>query len=152
MIITELSLTDCNKWRKEIELLIKDAITVSFFNNQPNVDYYTEKVEELIRYVMKGSAILLGAVEGDRLIGLIWCHSIQRFNEKRLHIANIAVSAQERNRGIGKELLTKAEEYANKNYYVGIDLLVTKENYGAVNFYRNNGFEEERFLMKKCLK
>ena len=54
-----------------------------------------------------------------------------------------------RNQGIGSLLMEEAERYAKKSNYDGIDLFVTENNITAVNFYQKNGYQIERYLLKK---
>ena len=45
--------------------------------------------------------------------------------------------------------MEEAERYAKKSNYDGIDLFVTENNITAVNFYQKNGYQIERYLLKK---
>ena len=94
---------------------------------------------------------MFAAVEQTSLKGWIWCHQIVRLNMKRFHVAEIAVSSDSHNCGIGSELLNTAEIYAKKQGITELDLLVTATNVGAVKFYEKASFVPERLLMKKVL-
>lgn len=131
---------------------IKELISYSFKENFkdkeiPN-EYIEDKTKELEQYLKEGKALLFCCFDNEILCGMAWCHDIDRF-EKRIHIANIAVKPEYRNKGYGSLLIKEIEKYAYENNYSGIDLMVTVSNENSVNFYKKNGFIEERFLMKK---
>ena len=98
---------------------------------------------------MDGSAVAFLAVEEQEVLGWIWCHSIQRLNERRLHVANFAVSKASRKKGVGSLLIKTVEEFAKENIYCALDLFVTRDNISAVSFYQSHGYEIERYLLRK---
>lgn len=57
-----------------------------------------------------------------------------------VHIANIAVSAQWRNQGIGTALMQEALQFARRQQAEGVFLEVRVSNTGAQRFYRRFGF------------
>lgn len=152
MRVTKLAVEEFDRWKDSITTLFKEAVIVNFPDNRPNESYYAENIQRLKNYIAENNAIVFLCIDTDSVLGMAWCHSIQRFNERRLHVASIAVMPHCRNMGVGKKLLEEIEGYAGNNSYVGLDLLVTADNTNAVCFYQNNGFETERLLMKKELK
>lgn len=151
MKIIELNLESFKYWKETISILFKEAVVVNFPYNQPDEVYYTESINKLMDYIEVKSATVFLGISDEKALGMVWCHPIQRFNKRRLHIASIAVLPEARKLGIGNALLERVERFAVQNGYAGIDLLVTAENLNAVGFYQNNGFETERLLMKKDL-
>ena len=147
--IQRLSVEEVEKYREDIIQLIKETLIFNFPNNLITEDYYPDTVDNLLSHMNNGNAIVFAAIEDEIMVGWLWCHSIDRFDSKRLHIASFAVKSASRKSGVGNHLLTIAEEYGNEQGYDGIDLLVTKENKSAVDFYMNHGFEVERYLMRK---
>lgn len=139
-------------WRSQIELLFNSSVKINFPGFSVDDHYGKIQCDEVEVYLGNGTAILFAAIEEEKLIGWIWCHQIQRLDRRRLHIAEIAVADECHRRGIGKKLLSEAEQYAVVNGYQEIDLLVTASNESAVKFYENACFEPERLLMKKNLK
>ena len=152
MRVIKLTIEEFKKWKGSIKLLLKEAIIISFPDNKPEDSYYDEKMRELEGYIAENNAIVFLCINNENVLGMAWCHSIRRFNEKRLHIASIATMPHCRNMGVGKMLLKEIETYAVDNLYVGLDLLVTADNINAVSFYQKNEFQTERLLMKKDLK
>lgn len=151
MKIIKAELDDWDIWKDSVIFLHREAIKSSFKNNMPEDSYFIECLDKIRRYVEEDNATVFLCVEDASVVGMAWCHPIQRFKERRLHIASIAVMPQSRGSGIGKKLLKEIENYARDNKYVGIDLLVTANNLNAVALYENNGFKTERVLMKKDL-
>ena len=152
MEVTRLTIKEFDRWQDRIAFLIKEAVVVNFPDNMPEETYYTDSIQNLKAYIEENNAIVFICIDEDNIRGMAWCHTIQRFNKRRLHIASIAVMPSCRNLGVGKKLLKEIENYASNHSYSGIDLLVTASNTSAVCFYQNNGFETERLLMKKEIK
>ena len=72
---------------------------------------------------------------------------IQRFmsnlyDEDEYYISNLAVHENYRGRGIGVELLAKAEEIAKINGYKKLSLLVELDNSNAQRIYEKYGFKK----------
>lgn len=149
MEIVRLTLDQFDKWRTEMEELLKETIRYNFFEYLPPQKYYKNAIGNLYQYLAEEKAIVFLAITDEELSGWIWCHEIYRLEKKRLHIAGFAVKENRRNNGIGEKLFSTVEEYAKEHEIKGIDLMVTKSNEQAVRFYNKHGFEIERLLMKK---
>lgn len=59
----------------------------------------------------------------------------------------MVVDKEYRRFGLGTKLINKALEYARQKKIKKIDLYVTADNSSAVEFYKNKGFEIERYMM-----
>ena len=151
MTIIRINDRNFESWRSHIEELLNCSVQLNFPGYHVDDNYGKHKCEDLETYIKNGSAIVFGAVEGNELIGWVWCHRINRLNKERLHIAEIGVKDTYHRHGVGKLLLSKIEQYGIENGVREIDLLVTKSNQAAVHFYENASYEIERYLMKKTL-
>jgi ribosomal protein S18 acetylase RimI-like enzyme len=81
-------------------------------------------------------------------ISILFYESV--FHEKGTALINeLVVKTQNRNRGIGKQLLRKAIEEAEKSEMDEIEVGVLKENINAIKFYKNNEIDEEYILLGK---
>jgi ribosomal protein S18 acetylase RimI-like enzyme len=138
-------------WRDQISRLIDDSSKINFSDYDLGSDYGKEKAAKAEEYMKTGAATIFAAHEEDVLVGWVWSHPIERFNKTRLHIAEIAIDERFRGKGLGSELLSFVENYAAENGFEEMDLMVTAENDAAVEFYKKDGFEAERYLMKKVL-
>ncbi len=139
-------------WREQIATLLDQSVKMNFPGFPIDASYGIEKCRQLEMFLKDGTAVVFAAIEGEKLVGWVWCHSINRLGKRRLHIAEIAVAEDCQRRGVGHRLLSEAEEYAACNDYCEIDLLVTASNSNAVMFYEKASYTPERFLMKKAVK
>ena len=138
-------------WKEQIAELLNISAHINFPEQVLSASYGSNKCADLEAYLKDGSAVVFCAVEQEKLLGWIWCHSIRRLTQTRLHIAEIAVSEDCRNKGVGRQLLENAEAYAVEHGIREIDLLVTASNAAAVAFYEKMSFSPERYLMKKTV-
>lgn len=122
------------------------------------IDFLLEKLEvldatiKIEKYIEDDSCILLGAVDKNKLIGILWAYERSFGNSLRYHINYFIVLEEERSKGIGKKLLKKLEKIALENDIEKIDLNVSISNIKAQNFYKNNLFHEEKILYSLDLK
>lgn len=135
--------------REQLVHLLKKAVVNNFAESKIDDSYYLEKCDEAGTYLKDGKAVIYLAYKGEKAVGWIWSHRIDRFDKHRFHIASIAVDKEYEHLGIGSRLVAAVEEFARINNADGIDLLVTADNLNAVEFYRNRGYETERLLMRK---
>lgn len=151
MQIQRIDTRDFNIWSRQIAELFNESVKINFEGFPIEDNYGDNKCDDVASYLKQGTAVTYIAYDGNKLMGWIWCHAINRMGKKRLHIAEIAVSSRYRKQGIGNALLKFAEDYAKENHYEAIELLVTAKNTDAVNFYNKSQYTTERFLMKKEL-
>ena len=152
MKIIRLLPSEFDLYKNEIVGFMKEVNKYSFPDSVFDSEYLQKEVEKVHSYLNDGSAIIFIALSEDNIPqGWLWCHEIQRIDQTRLHIANIAVKSEFRKNGIGRELISFAEKYAYKMKYAGVDLLVTVSNKDAIDFYKCMGFIEERIQLKKEL-
>ena len=149
MEIVRVKYDTFGKWEKQIEELINESVKINFPDQDAGSNYGSDKCTQLREYLKAGSAVVFATVEGDDLLGWLWCHQIYRLKKRRLHVSEIGVADQCQGRGIGQRLLREAESFAKENGYEEIDLFVTASNGRAVDFYQRSSFTPERFLMKK---
>lgn len=149
MQIKELCYKDCELLHNEIIGFLRRSIETSFIDNEILDDFYELKFNELKTYLKENKAKVFIAVVKEKVCGLIWCHFIDRFDRKRIHIAYFAVLSNVEGQGVGSKLYSAVEEYARAQGCSEIDLMVSVSNENAVNFYESKGFSNERLLMKK---
>ena len=135
----------------------KDAVTALFADvlrlNFPEAPDILEKAADsfnsMVRYIADHSAIVYCAFLEDKIVGFLWAY-IRRFMGKtRIHVDEFVVSHEYRGQGIGKALLKKLEERAASEGIREIELLVSLSSASGLAFYQANGFETERYWMKK---
>lgn len=151
MRIQRIEAKDFSIWRDQIAELFNDSVTLNFPDVSVDGSYGEEKCNDVMDYLMDGSAIVFVATDDDKLMGWVWCHRINKLGRTRLHIAEISISKEYRQKGIGKELLDTVEKFARAKAYSEIELLVTVNNTAAVAFYKQASYVEERYQMCKHL-
>lgn len=149
MEVVRINNDSFGKWEKQIEELINESVKINFPEQDAGDSYGRDKCKQLKDYLEKGVATVIAIVEGEDLLGWIWCHQIYRLKKRRLHVSEIGVADQSQGKGIGQRLLREAEAFAKENGFEEIDLFVTASNERAVNFYEKSAYTPERFLMKK---
>lgn len=87
----------------------------------------------------------------EELIGFIWIiKNVEQFTGiPYCYIMDIGVKKDYRNKGLGKLLMKKAEEYTRECGYDRIKLMVNVNNKNAIKFYRSLGFWPEDLYMRK---
>ena len=112
------------------------------------VDFNEENLGELIdqefnRYAKKYNIVVdyndfcFVAKENDRLMGIIVGHSYY----KEIHITDLIVMEEYRNKGVGTELIKRVEqEFQGRNFE---NINVTTHAFQAPEFYVKMGFEIE---------
>jgi hypothetical protein len=99
--------------------------------NDPHSDYR--------RAVEGGSSAVLGAYEGDELIGT----AMVGVDGHRGWVYYVASSPDRRGQGIGHALMTTAEAWVETRGMPKIQLMVRRSNTAVVDFYAALGYEEQ---------
>lgn len=149
MQILRLNKDNYHEYISNIFSLLEETILLDYFDNEIDRGYIDNRFNSLNQYLEDESAIVFIAVENGHFLGWAWTYKIERPIGKRLHIGEFAVDGNYRGKGIGKALLEEVNKYAAKYGYNALDLMVSVSNISATNFYKNNGFETERLLMRK---
>ena len=103
--------------------------------NSEGWDIYTEP--KRIKRAFENSLYILGAFEGERLIGFIRCLGDGEFD---MYVSDLIVDKDHRRQGIGKALLSKAmERYSHIENFV---LMTGLEEESNNRFYRSMGMRE----------
>lgn len=152
MEIFKLTLDDFNNYLSVIRSFVLESYRVNFDLDIEKIKKISEKkVIELEEYLKEDKAILFGAKEGERLVGLLWCFVIQTESEKKIHINQLIVDQKYRGMGIATQLLKFIEQYAFKVNILKLELNVTVDNIIAKELYLKNGYKPERVLLSKVL-
>ncbi len=81
-------------------------------------------------------SVFLCARRGDTVVGYIGASTVL----DEAYVSDIAVSVNERRKGIGKRLLTECERICKENGCAFLSLEVRKSNLPAISLYENCGY------------
>ena len=149
MVTKKLDRKDIVEQEKSIVDFLKDTYSENFHLDIDIRGLAVQKYEELKEYCEDGSAILLGTLDGEELIGFLWAYKREVLGRPRIHLAQICVGKDYRQKGIGSQLLRKLEGILEGEAANVIELMATYDNEPLIRFYQENGFEMERVLMVK---
>lgn len=100
---------------------------------------YDVVTQRQMKYLLTSkTAIITKAVLNSLLVGYMIL--LTRKNSSVLRIYSLAISKEERQRGIGRQLLQKAEQCAVKTGCERIHLELRQENTPALVFYLSEGY------------
>ena len=115
-------------------------------------EYCVQKTNDLLSFLVDGSAIVAAAFLGNILIGYAWGY-LRNVKVLRMHITQFVVDGKYRSMGIGKHLLDFLQAECEKRGCVGLELNVAGTNLAAQKFYSNNNFVcESMFMVKEISK
>ena len=113
-------------------------------------DSYTEA---LLKDVETHRGQIYLAKNAGAIIGFVAAY-VQKYDDEDieyLYISDLAVTKNERSKGIGKLLLEKAEEYARSKDLGYVRIASQISNEGAMRLYRNTGFVDYIVVLQKKL-
>lgn len=137
------------------ECVLGDAEFIYRLNlDELGYEYPLEETKMKIANILsQGNDKIYVAVTGDIVIGYIHINDYDVIYAPSMkNIMGIAVSGRYRRMGVGKALLSKAEEWARIDGACGIRLVSGKHREGAHKFYSSMGYlnGKEQMNFKKC--
>src|SRR5699024_12879831 len=88
----------------------------------------------ILNYLKNGECFVYK--ENNEALG---CFVLQKINQDKIELVNIAVLESKQKVGIGKKLLANAFEYAKKNGYKNIEVGTGNSSIGQIAFYQKIG-------------
>lgn len=147
-----LSYENIIEYKSILYKLLIDVYKINFkLSIEECISICNEKIENMVEYVKNDKAIIIGACNDEDLVGFIWLFKNINQGEQRLHVIQIVVKEEYRNKGIGKQLMMEAEKQAKNNDITTLELNVIEENRAAVSLYESLGYLTEKRLMTKKL-
>lgn len=112
--------------------------------------------ERYAQFFEEPGARILGAMDGEKLIGMCFLKHLQRKNplecsRKVLYLDDICVDEEYRRQGIGELLCQKATEIAEEENVDAVELGVWYANRPAVALYEKMGFVPRTMRMERLL-
>lgn len=151
MKIVTLSSKDVKKYFEKISQYIYESNMMCDYIKTYSIDDARMKTTEMEKYVANGRAIVVGAIEDEKMVGFIWSYKYPyREDFNRLYASIVHVDKEYRRQSIGAGLISKLEQEAIK---LGIKkiYLHSEATSKSVDFYEREGFEKERIQLVKEL-
>ena len=152
---------------KETEKDIENLLRLGFETFKAGVFHGVDMPEEALREKYRklmarydfdnpNQRIFVAEDDEGRFAGLIWVgvqkrdevESVEK-DEMYAWIYDIEVAPGSRRRGLGRMLLSYAEDWAREQGADTIELHVFANNRVAINLYRSSGYEEKSYILKK---
>lgn len=139
--------------RRLVELDEKKVLRMDEDYGKKYLNYLLEDISE------KGGRIFV-AIKNGRVTGAVVCKIIADGDKERQitsrpvkygFISDLIVEKEERGKGVGKMLLSAAEEYFAESGCEFVQLEVFAANSAALKTYRNSGYHEDCFILYKPL-
>jgi hypothetical protein len=89
------------------------------------------------------TSTILAAREGGRVVGTV----MAGYDGHRGWLYYVAVTPSQRGRGLGRALMTAAEQWLAEQGARVIRLMVRAENEGVTSYYRSLGYEDSNMLV-----
>jgi len=132
--------------KKDIPALV-ELVNKAYRNTDVNAGWTTEAElfegaranEESLKHLLtQPHSVILKYTKDNSIIG---CVFLQK-QEEKLYLGVLAVAPEFQNKGIGKELLFAAEEYAYNHKCNTITMTVISIRYELVEWYKRRGYHE----------
>ena len=114
--------------------------------------------EEYAELLCDPNAVIFIAEDGGEAAGYLICKTVTKRDSpilkdiRTLYLDDLCVDPSHRKRGLGRALMTAAEEYARAAGFHNITLNVWEFNESARSFYESLGYGVQRREMEKVLK
>jgi predicted N-acetyltransferase YhbS len=125
------------------EAAISDAHAICLLNREAlGYDFPEEKTSAQLRRILHSKAACVFVAEKDcRVVGYIHAADYECcYSENMVNVMALAVDGSARRTGIGKMLLTAAEDWAREKGAAGIRLSSGIDRTGAHKFYESCGY------------
>ncbi len=141
MEIRRITLNDLEKVFEIMKQLYKESLNYDKFQEI----YKLKLTDENSYYVV--------AIENKQIVGILTAELQMKLHrvKKQIFIEDLIVDENFRNRGIGKELLQNAINYADDKACDVVELTSYIDNEKAHKFYENNGFIKHSYKFKKYI-
>jgi ribosomal protein S18 acetylase RimI-like enzyme len=120
--------------------------------NFPGSEFKEEMFKKhLLRQVtLKPDTVKVVEIDGH-MAGYVWFKLVDSAVGSFGRIEHIFVDENFRGQGVGKKLMSGAEEHFRGHGTKKIKLTVTTENKAAISLYKGLGYKTKRFVMEKDL-
>lgn len=126
-----------------MNIVLEDNITQKYPADQ--AEKYVNKIPG---YIEDESAIVVGAIDAEVLIGFSWAYELCIFGERRVHVDMIGIDPRYRKKGVARKLVELQIEETKKRGIHIMEAMTTKANKNAYNWFHSMGFNDERVKVR----
>ena len=143
--VIRLQENELHNYREDLIQCMEDSLKVNRLDDYSGLS--GRKVyQKMMGYYYMGKTDILGAFDGDKLIG--YAQFFQKEN-KRVHLNQIAVREDYQGKGVGSILIQEVEQIVRECALTTMELFVNESNLIAKKFYQSHCFLTEKQLMVK---
>jgi ribosomal protein S18 acetylase RimI-like enzyme len=115
--------------------------------------YTTAWIDHVIENAPADQAVLVAEDEHGSRLGYTWVLTLTEFDaiDPHGHIAGVGVAPEAEGRGVGRRLVTAAEEWCRDQSVREVTLHCYVGNERALALYEHLGFEKEWYRLNKIL-
>ena len=138
-MIVKATLADVPALNKLVNSAYRGESSRKGWTTEANLIDGTRTDENALReFFKKPESTILKYLDGEKIIGCV--RLVKHGNQ--LYLGMFAVDPTIQNKGIGKKMLSAAEEEAGKQNCKSIDMTVISERTELINWYKRNGYVE----------
>jgi GNAT superfamily N-acetyltransferase len=106
-----------------------------------------------LQSVSEDPVVMVAVANVDSIVGFLHLHSITDYYSavKNGHVADIVVAQALQGRGVGRQLLDWAEQWARRQGYGWLSISVFPQNVRALKTYERRGFKPDMARLIKPL-
>lgn len=137
---------------KEIDNMLTSLIQDERENYDKNINENYKVQNFYEKYIDNKDNCILVAKANKEILGYVYGfiqNNGQVFNTKIAQLDAIFVKKEYRGNGIAQSLIQELTKWAKEQGASNLELSVCKENKMAINLYMNEGFEENKLILKK---
>lgn len=142
-----LTSEDIGRYKSDITCLMEVVLHDNITQDYPD-DLAVQYVQKMPEFIQDGSAVIVGGISQDKLVGFSWAYERNIFGERRLHIDMLCVDSSYRRKGIGYNLLQKQIQEAKQREIKIIEAMTTRMNENSYHWFHSAGFEDERVKVR----
>lgn len=150
--IKSLTADELKKQRKDFAQLYYENDRAHILSESSTLDEALEQMSLLEEYLAENKAYVFCTYDNEILSGVIWAYPVCDEQDKHMHVKQITVNPEYRNKGIAKQLYAIIFKCMQKNDFFVAKTYVDAANQSAVNFYNKIGYKPIENQMYKKLK
>lgn len=148
----EIDVDQVDRYRKKLKDMLKNDVYSHHYPEQSiNTQYIEKRYLDLREYLEGNCTRLIGAFDGEQLVGFIWLYKRPFMDYFRLVVNSIYIVESCRGLGVGNNLMSIAENLASEMNCREMATHFAVINDAARSFYLSQKFTEKRIEVVKTV-